>query len=463
MSKLKISPNLFLEVAELNRLVNFLQKDGYEQVIKSMLKSYGIVSNAENNNFKVTAKAGSSNAVIVNPGIAFDSQLRAIKLESSLELPVENTGSIRWLVLEYATTNYEKGIVNVTSDGTIQGVGTSFTEVLRGQPNFPTKVKFNSSLNAEEYEVVSVTNDTSAVISGSFVAESNLKYSVIGAFTPGFEASDDNKNIYELDSYNISIIDSADVPSLNEDQYLLASIEFSGNGMIITDRRSGYMFNSSVYSGGVLPETDNIVSLLRVQKIQSNLIELSIEHGYTISAFEIVQTSNSTIFKIKTGNCNFLGSGDIPNSFFKNWILINKNTMKRVTIDDNSNKDLYINKFNEDIIAGDISEFVVVPPYSNIEYKISYSISDGENTTTATPSYHLVTQGSNANKILIPVPYGAITIGLRYRMINGEESTPWQKFAIAEYVNESGEKQSIGDSQFIITINEPGVELRNYS
>lgn len=463
MSKLKISPNLFLEVAELNRLVNFLKKDGYEQVIKSMLKSYGIVSNAENNNFKVTAKTGSYNSVLVNPGIAFDSQLRAIKLESSLELQVENTGYTRWLVLQYETTNYEKGTVNVTSDGTIQGVGTSFTEVLRGQPNFPTKIKFNSSLNDEEYEVVSVTNDTSAVISGSFIAESNLKYSVIGAFTPGFEASDDNKNIYELDSYNISIIDSADVPTLNEDQYLLASIEFSVNGMIITDRRSGYMFNGSVYSGGVLPESDDIVSLLKVQKIQSNLIELSIEHGYSVNKYEIVQTSNSTIFRINSGSCNFLGDGNIPNSLFKNWILINKNTMKRVAIDDNSNKDLYVSKFDDEVIAGDVSEFIVVPPYTNLEYKISCSFTDGDDVITDSPSYHLVTQGSNSNKILIVIPYGEITVELRYRMINGSESTSWKKFSISEYINENGEKQSIGDSQFIITNNEPGVELRNYS
>lgn len=463
MSNLKLTSNLFLEVAELNRLVKFLKEEGYVQVIKSMVKSYGIVSNAENNNFKVTAKLGASNVVTINPGIAFDSQLRAIKLESSLKMPVENTGSIRWLILQYESTNYEKGVVNITSDGTLQGIGTSFMEILRGQPNFPTKVKFNSSLNTEDYEVVSVINDTSAVLSGSFVAESNLKYSVIGAFTPGFEASNDNKNIYELDSYNISIVDSADIPSLDEDQYLLASIEFSENGMIITDRRSGYMFNSTIYSGGVLPESDNIVSLLKVQKIQSNLIELSIEHGYSVNKFEIVQTSNSTIFKIKSGNCNFLGNGNIPNGLFKKWILINRNTMKRVIIDDNSNKDLYINKFDEDIIAGDISEFIVVPPYSNLEYKISYSMNDGEDITTAIPSYHLVSQGSNANKVLISVPYGVVTIGLRYRMINEEVSTPWQKFAISEYINENGEKQSLGDSQFIITINEPDVKLRNYS
>ena len=459
MSKLKISPNLFLEVAELNRLVKFLKTEGYEQLVKSMVKSYGIVSNAENNYYKVTAKVGTSNSVVINPGIAFDTQLRAIKMENSLDMTISNTGMVRWLVLQYKATNFEKGTVAVTADGTIQGTGTVFTEVLRGQPNFPTKIKFNSSVNTEEYEVVSVTNDNSAIISGSFIAETGLQYGVIGAFTPGFEPSDENKLIYEMDSYEISIIDSADVPVLTSDQFLLASVEFSGNGMIVTDRRSGYMFNSSSYTTGVLPTSDELVSLLRVQRISTNLLELSIESGYTVNTFEVVETTTATIFRIKSGSSNFLGTGAIPDGLFKNWVLINKNTLKKVPIDNNVNHDLYISKFDEDIIAGDMSSFIVVPSYPNLEYQISYS---GTN-ISALPSYHLVSQGSNKNKILIPVPYGEITIGLRYRLINGDESTAWQKFSIAEYVNENGEAQMIGDSQFVINVNEPVVELRNYS
>ena len=262
-----------------------------------------------------------------------------------------------------------------------------------------------------------------------------------------------------MDSYEITIIDSADVPSLTADQFVLASIEFSGNGMIITDRRSGYMFNSSSYTGGIKPTTDELVSLLRIQRIQTNLLEVSIEHGYSITGFEVIETTTATIFRIKAGSSNFLGTGAIPNSMFKNWVLINKNTLKKVAIDDNTDHDLYISKFDEDVIAGDVSQFAVCPPYPELEYRISYA---GDNVSAA-PSFHLVTQGSNANKILIPVPYGVITIGLRFRLIDGDESTPWQKFSIAEYVNENGEKQMIGDSQFIITVNEPVVELRNYS
>lgn len=459
MSKLKISPNLFLEVAELQRLVKFLKGDGYELLIKSMLKTYGIVQTADNNYFKVTL-SGALNTIIINKGIAIDSQLRAIVMEKDLILTVQNTGSKRWVILEYDSTNYEKGTVSVTANGTLQGVGTSFTEVLRGQPNFPTKVKLNSSLNVEEYEVVSVTNDNSAVIAGSFNPESNVQYAVVGAFTPGFEPNEENRLIYEMDSYKITIVDSADVPSLTADQYVLASIEFAGNGIIITDQRAGYMFNGSSYTSGGIPTSDELVSLLQVQKITNNMMEITIEHGYTITNFELITTSTFNIFRIRSGSCNFLGTGNIPNGLFKNWILVNAETFKSVIIDNNENKDLYISNLDEELLQGTVTKFFVLPPYENIEYEILYS---GESVVNSLPRNTLASQGSNVNKILLPAPYGDLTVSLRYRMINGDTSTPKQKFAIAEYINENGEKQIIGDSQFFITFTEPVVELRNYS
>ena len=40
MAKLKLSENLFLEVAELNRFRQFIEDDGWKRVIKSIIKSY---------------------------------------------------------------------------------------------------------------------------------------------------------------------------------------------------------------------------------------------------------------------------------------------------------------------------------------------------------------------------------------------------------------------------------------
>ena len=193
MSRIKFSENLFLEVAELQRLVKFLADDGYKLAMKSLSKSFGIVENSGNTYFKVTSKAGSNSLVVINPGVAFTNNMDAIVMEKSMEMEVLNTGVNRWLVLSRAVKNTESGTVTINTDGSLSGIGTEFTKVLRGQPNFPTKVKFESAQNSGEYEVVSVVSDTSAILSGSFVNESGLLYSVIGTFTPGFQPLEANK------------------------------------------------------------------------------------------------------------------------------------------------------------------------------------------------------------------------------------------------------------------------------
>ena len=44
MSKLKLSPNLFLEVAELENFRRLMVDEGYKAVFKSMVKNFGIAS-----------------------------------------------------------------------------------------------------------------------------------------------------------------------------------------------------------------------------------------------------------------------------------------------------------------------------------------------------------------------------------------------------------------------------------
>ena len=104
MSKLKISENLFLEVAELNRLVKFLSDDGYKRVLKSIINQYGVVRNTGNTFFKVTQK--STGVVTINAGLAFDSNLDAIVMKNDLDLAVSDTGVKRWLILSRSVHNW---------------------------------------------------------------------------------------------------------------------------------------------------------------------------------------------------------------------------------------------------------------------------------------------------------------------------------------------------------------------
>ena len=74
MSKLKITENLFLEVAELKRFRDFITEDGWKMFAKSIVKSYGIT----NSNYKPSKVDDSNNTIQINSGLAFDTQLRAI-------------------------------------------------------------------------------------------------------------------------------------------------------------------------------------------------------------------------------------------------------------------------------------------------------------------------------------------------------------------------------------------------
>src|SRR5574344_608844 len=138
MSRLNLSENLFLEVNELNKILKFITNDGYKRIFKSIIKNYGIVEDDSNTYFKVTQK--SDNVVTINSGLAFDSNLDAIVLNESVDLTVSDTGTKRWIILSRATSHLEDGTISITSDGVMTGINTKFTEILRGQPNFPVKI-----------------------------------------------------------------------------------------------------------------------------------------------------------------------------------------------------------------------------------------------------------------------------------------------------------------------------------
>lgn len=83
-----------------------------------------------------------------------------------MKITLDYSTEKRWIVLSHDTTNEEIGTVKISKQGVLSGEGTEFLSVLRGQPNYPTKVRFNSKINTGDYEVVEVNSDSEAVISG---------------------------------------------------------------------------------------------------------------------------------------------------------------------------------------------------------------------------------------------------------------------------------------------------------
>lgn len=482
MSRLKFSSNLFLEVNELQRFNKFLEEDGWKRAMKAISKNFGIVENASNSYFKVTSRSGSNSVIVINAGIAFDSNMDAIVMTDDLELSVGNTGSNRWVILSRAVTNEEQGTVSINSDGSLSGIGTEFTKVLRGQPNFPVKVKFNSTVNNGEYEVVSVTSDTSALLLGSFVNQSNIKYSVVGTFTPGFQPTEDNKMIYEYDSYNIEVVDSEDRPTVSEDEFILAMISFDAVGsMNVSDERIRYMFNNPyTQSDESDNSTDPLVSLLStgvvggIHAIGSAAaeFELIMEHGYTITAHELLTSSTSNTFNIISGQSNFLGTGNIPDGMFRGWLLVNRANMKYALIDDNSNKSLYISNLDTSIILDSGNDFIIVPNCNEIEYEVTVSNNvDRPNI----PFYFRSSIWNLYTRAKVHAFYPSndvenfdnqVTITIKYRLMdNSGKQRPFSNLAIAQFENVNGQTETLSESSFVVDLTtiEPEAKQRNYS
>lgn len=482
MSKLKFSPNLFLEVNELQRFNKFLEEDGWKRAMKAISKNFGIVENASNSYFKVTARSGSNSVIVINAGIAFDSNMDAIVMTDDLELSVGNTGSNRWVILSRAVTNEEQGTVSINSDGSLSGIGTEFTKVLRGQPNFPVKVKFNSTSNNGEYEVVSVTSDTSALLSGSFVNQSNIKYSVVGTFTPGFQPTEDNKMIYEYDSYNIEVVDSEDRPAVSENEFILAMISFDASGsMNVSDKRIRYMFNNPYTQSDESDNSTNpLVSLLSTGVVggihavgsAAAEFELIMEHGYTVTRHELLTTSTSNTFNIISGQSNFLGTGNIPDGMFRGWLLVNRANMKYALIDDNSNKSLYISNLDTSIILDSGNDFIIVPNCNEIEYEVTVSNNvDRPNI----PFYFRSSIWNLYTRAKVHAFYPSndvenfdnqVTITIKYRLMdNSGNQQPFSNLAIAQFENVNGQTETLSESSFVVDLTtiEPEAKQRNYS
>lgn len=479
MSRLKLSSNLFLEVRELEKFKEFLKEDGYARIIKSLVSRPGIVKNASNTYFKVTQKLDLTNNIVVNEGLAFDSNLEAIVSDSAVVRPIVDTTKKWWVILSRAVSNYEQGTVNISPNGVLTGAGTSFTKVLRGQPNFPTKIRLNSATNNKDYEVVSVNSDDSAVVAGNFnaEAENGLKYSVIGTFTPGFLVNENDKCIYEYDSSYISIIDSDTVPSVADDNFILASIEFVNNKMVITDKRQDYMFNyenkESYFS------TNPLTSLLRMERTEDKRIELVLEHGFSISTYSLTVTASDNKFTITSGGCNFLGdltttnsvpSYVIPTGMFNGWTLLNRKNMESVIIDNNVGNDLFVSIMNDALIESANNDFVILPGCSEIEYQIKFLKRNSVDPTIWGKSDYSIYKRLSAqnifNRLDIPVRYGETEIELSYRMINerNDQKTKFNPLAIAQFDNIiSGLKETLSGSSFIINVVTPIELQRNYS
>lgn len=432
MSKLKLSPNLFLEVAELENFRRLMVDEGYKAVFQSMVKNFGIASNSDSSAFEVTA-TGEENIVSVAPGVAWNKDFDRIISQEAVTLQTLQSDVKTWIILSRATTNYEAGTVSVTTDGTLTGVGTEFTKVLRGGDNFPNAVKFiDSTANILSYEVINVVSDTSAVIAAPATAESDMRYGVVGAFTPGFVPSAANELIYEYDSFQIRMVQSENAPEIQEGyEFIIAQLNWDSGEMSIVDMRNSCTFDAEPTQEIVAAST-NIVSVLNVERY-GNMLRVGVENGYTVTGFEI--RTSTLQFRILEGKNNVLGTvssgtGSIPTSAFAGWTLFNRATGKGVRIVDNVNTTLTLASWSGDIALGEGDEFVIVPTVADIEYQLVAAGATTWGSVRTTARFPVTDAQAN---IFVPLNSGQTSLTLRYRDIDGRAASAFKAFTAAGY------------------------------
>lgn len=261
MSKIKFVPNLFLEVAELNRFQKFLDTDGFRKHLLQDSVKFGLIKSNLDTDFlngrvqrDVDTNTGQKTLKIA-PLYGIDSNGNFIYSPQITGIPIVNDTNWYWVKVRYQPTTRELGTVSIAVNGDMVGVGTEFTKVLRGQPNFPSKIKLvDSTYNTLEYEVLEVIDDTHAILGNpatntsgiaEFQPESDLHYAVIGTFTPGVNVPSNNKYPFQYDSMYYELVPEVNLntkptPYSQGTEFYIARYRISGANVIIQDKRVEY-------------------------------------------------------------------------------------------------------------------------------------------------------------------------------------------------------------------------------
>lgn len=259
-----IKNDILYAAQELNRLQKFV-KEKWENIMLFQTKQFGLLltnNNTINTNFLVSVNNAANydgKVKIENKSFAIDASFRLITQEPIYDIAIPNNDKWYWMKVRYAYTNKEPGVISLSSNGTLTGSGTKFTEVLRsiGNSQYPSSIKFlNTTGNLGEYYVLSVIDDENAVLQGTnFVSETNLYYKVLGTKTPGSSLSTEERTLYRYDSCidfttlsgglveeNPQGSDSAPSKLLGY-EFWIARVKNNGGLITVQDKRTEFYLN----------------------------------------------------------------------------------------------------------------------------------------------------------------------------------------------------------------------------
>lgn len=256
MSYLKIVPELFLGSEELNKFYEFIDTQAFRKNLLENTVGFGLIYSNNDTDFlnaKISQDTdlGLDKTIKWNEIRAIDSDGNFIYKQASGQLVIPNDSSWYWVKIRHAFSSIEKGIFSVSESGIVTSTGAQdLTKLLRGQPNFPSKIKFtNATSNTLEYEVVEVLSSSSLQLVGAtFVAETDLQMEVVGTYTNKVVIDELNKFPFQYDSCTVSLVEEEfenewqppNIGYVPDKDFYLARIKRDGSDLIIQDKRIQY-------------------------------------------------------------------------------------------------------------------------------------------------------------------------------------------------------------------------------
>lgn len=350
----KFSPNLFLEKVELERFKESLDIEGFRKNLLQNSERFGLIKNEE---FDTTFNVGrvERDIDLVTGEKTFQvKEIHGIDVfgnylfhEEQRQIPVPNDGNWWWVKVSHQFSNVEKGLFSISSSGDLIGsVDSELTKIFRGQPNFPSRIKFlNSTGNILEYDVLEIIDDQHAIIQhpalntlgvSAFVPETNLQLRIVGTFTPGVAVPLADKFIFEYDSSLLQLVQENSLTNNTRPSYIegvefyIARVKVVAGQLVIQDKRLDYWETKGSKRSINVERNPN--PLIGVERIKWNHIYTAadrniVEVGWGMRSQNWTVDSSQNILTLYGGSegGRYKSPSDFISSDFNGWRVYTEN------------------------------------------------------------------------------------------------------------------------------------------
>lgn len=465
--KLKFVPDLFIGTNELTRFKQSLDDNGFRKALLSNSEKFGLVKLFVDSNFtngKVSRDIDNSlgqKTIKINPINAIDSNgdFLSSTLINNLVVPADSNWY--WIKVSHILSTQEVGKVAIDASGNLTGTGTAFTQVLRGQPDFPTTIKFiGSANNTLEYEVLEVTNDTHAVLvypgvndgTSSFVSESNLGYEVVGSFTEGVAIPNDNKKPFQYDSVQVSLVLETTPntrPTHSQGiEFYLARVSVQSGILIVQDKRIDIYQTKGSFRTQIFNYYANPLIGVEYVKYMNTLTAgdknfIGVAWGMRSSSWSIDSTQNIvTLFGGSLGG-SYKITDNFVNGDFNGYRLYSSKANAYRTIVNSTKQgssiNLQLDVLDIDDYSNDggqtfIGDLLVTPDYDSIQIRLLPEPTDNINDVQEIYTFPINTPVAECLATVYKTSGAKYNVSYRYQL--GSNYTPWTPVRSGSYYTE---------------------------